>query len=134
MPDCSTSVTLAPNAETIAFGTCCPNPRGGRSDLSGRVDFDFFQVGGRGSLDVLVSVHCVGSVEVWSEAIDFTSPDLDASGGQNVVIDLGIWASCLPPSPYCQWSDYDCDGAVRVIDLAYWAGGIGLECGQTACP
>lgn len=133
MPNCSTSVTVAPNAGTIAFGTCCPNPLGGHSDAGGLVQFEFFQIGGRGSVDILVTVHCVGDVAVWAEPIDFTSPDLDASGGHDVVIDLGIWAGCYGPS-YCKWSDYDCDGTVGVLDLALWAGGIGLACGQTACP
>ena len=68
------------------------------------------------------------------EAIDFTSPDLDASGGHDVVIDLGIWAGCYQPAPYCRWSDYNCDGTVDVVDLGLWAGGIHLECGQTVCP
>jgi hypothetical protein len=132
--NCSTSATLVPTGGTIAFGTCCANPKGGISDADGVLEFEFFQLGGRGTLDVRVSVHCLGAIEVWSESIDFTTPDLDASGGQNVVIDLGIWAGCYAPASYCEWSDYNCDGTVDVIDLALWAGGIGLACGQTTCP
>ena len=28
----------------------------------------------------------------------------------------------------------NCDGTVDVVDLGLWAGGIHLECGQSACP
>jgi hypothetical protein len=134
IPDCSTSVTLTPNAGTIAFGTCCPNPQAGVTDFDGTIQFVFDQIGGRGSLDVCATEHCIAEIGVATETIDFTSPDLDASGGHNVVIDLGIWAGCYQPAPYCPWSDYNCDGTVDVLDLGLWAGGIGLECGQTACP
>jgi hypothetical protein len=133
IPNCTTSVTLTPNAGTIAFDTCCPNPRGGFTDPNGTIQFVFFQIGGRGSLDVAATMHCAGSIEVARETIDFTSPDLDASD-EHVAIDLGIWAGCLPPVHYCPWSDYNCDGSVDVLDLGLWAGGIGLECGQTVCP
>jgi hypothetical protein len=131
--NCSTTVTLGPDVGTIAFGTCCENPRTAHTDPWGVARIAFFQIGGRGSLELRVTAHCIGAYEVGIEAIDFTSPDLDASGGQSV-IDLGLWAGCYPPAPYCKSSDYDCNGTVDVLDLGTWAGGLGLECGQTPCP
>lgn len=134
IPNCTTSVTLTQNAGTIALGTCCPNPRAGHSDPGGVIEFVFDQIGGRGSLDVVASVFCLGHFEVARESIDFTSPDLDASGGGLELLDLGLWISCYPPGPYCVWSDYNCDGVVNTLDLGLWAGGLGLACGQTPCP
>jgi hypothetical protein len=101
--------------------------------LRSRVKFVFDRIGGRGGLDV-----CVTALYQWRHGlacvpIDFTSPDLDGSCDSSPasavdVIDLGIWASGLPPG-YAEPSDYDCSGAVDVLDLGIWAGGLGLGCG-----
>ena len=132
--NCRVSLTLTPNADTIAFHDCCEPQVSGVTGPNGVAQFEeVFQFGGRGSVDVVLTAVCDGS-EAVRETIEFTSTDLDPSGGQGDVIDLGIWAACYPPSPYCSWSDYNCDGSVDVIDLGIWAGGIGVECGQSPCP
>lgn len=64
---------------------------------------------------------------------DFTSSDLDAScdaspASSTTIVDLGIWASALPPGPYHMWADYNCDGLVGVADLGIWATGLGFGC------
>jgi hypothetical protein len=51
-----------------------------------------------------------------------TTSDLNGDGKVNVV-DLGLWASGLPPG-YNECSDYNCDGIVDVFDLAIWVGGM----------
>jgi hypothetical protein len=80
-----------------------------------------------------ITGHCFGNIGITCLEFDFTSSDLDAScetaTSATNVIDLGIWAGCLPPSPYCEASDYNCDGTVNVSDLGGWAGGLGSPCG-----
>ena len=76
-----------------------------------------------------------GNIAICAEPFDFTSTDLDGDCLDTDVVDLGLFAGCLPPGPYCRTSDYNCDGTVDVIDLGLWAGGLGLTCADgTACP
>jgi hypothetical protein len=132
VPDCSTSITLHPIAQTLSFCSCCPSTQGVRTDNEGVMSLVFDKLGGRGSLDVNVTCHCIGHIGLGQFPIDFTSPDLAASCAPVNVVSMGIWAQCLPPGPYCPASDYDCDGTVGVLDLAIWAGGLGAGCG--GCP
>jgi hypothetical protein len=140
VPGCVVEVALEPDAGTLAFCTCCPNPVVVTTDTVGFASALFRQIGGRGSLTVDVDAFWgAGVFAIATLTLDFTSPDLDAScdlvpASATNVFDLGIWAGCLPPAPYCQWSDYNCDGAVNVIDLGVFAGGLGLSCGMVACP
>ena len=129
---CSTSVTLEPSPATLALCTCGPSSQAARTDSSGALQVAFDRIGGRGSLDVCVTALCMGRIGLAWLPIDFTSPDLDGSCVSHPasavdVIDLGLWASGLPPG-YTEPSDYDCSGAVDVLDLAVWAGGLGLGC------
>ena len=131
---CSTSATLEPDPATLALCTCGPVSQAADTDTSGAVQLVFDRIGGRGSLDVCVTALFSGArIGLARVPIDFTGPDLDGSCPPDPasavdVIDLGIWASGLPPG-YTEPSDYDCNGAVDVLDLAIWAGGLGLGCG-----
>jgi len=131
--DCSTSVTIHDGAGTLALCGCGPMRQGEPSGADGTMQAVFARLGGRGDLSVSVSAHCHGNVGLFQDEIPFTSPDLDGScdtGASAVtVIDLGIWAACLPPGPYCRPSDFNCDGSVSVIDLGMWAGALGSGCG-----
>ena len=129
--NCSTSVTLTPNAGTLAYCNCCPSTVGGVTAVDGTLSIGTWRcIGGRGTLDICVTAHCQGNIAIGCTEINFTAPDLDGDCLDTDVIDLGIWAGGI--SPYKQESDYNCDGTVSVIDLGIWAGGLGLSC--TDCP
>jgi hypothetical protein len=96
--------------------------------------FEFDRIGGRGSLDLRITVHVVEIYELFRVPVSFTSPDLTGSCSPPGVVALGVWASGLPPAPYRRESDYTCDLAIDVLDLGVWAGGLGIECGESACP
>ena len=133
VPDCSTSATI--NNLGAAFCSCCPQPQTGTTDSTGVVVFEFKKIGGRGTAEVCITAHCVGDIGICCETFDFTSPDLDADCVDTDVIDLGIWAACLPPGPYCRESDFNCDGTVGVIDLGIFASGLGTDCSSgIPCP
>jgi hypothetical protein len=128
---CTTSVALTPGAST-AFCSCDPITRGGFTDPNGVLLATFDRIGGRGTLDVCVTTHCIGHIALGCVPIEFTSADLDAScqaepASAVSVVDLGLWAGGLPPA-YAQASDYDCSGLVGVTDLAIWASGLGVGC------
>jgi hypothetical protein len=86
-----------------------------------------------------MTVRLWGGTPYWigTEKIEFTSSDLDGScdpvPDTVTIVDLGLWAGCLPPASYCRESDYDCDGTVGVIDLGIWASGLGTGC-DGSCP
>lgn len=127
---------LVPNAGTAAFCTCCMNPQAGVTGPGGIIVFMWRKIGGRGTLDVVVSA--APAPVAFALPITFTSPDLNGScqlapvTATNVQ-DLGIWAACIPPGPYCLASDYNCNGTINILDLGFWAGGLGLGCGPP-CP
>jgi hypothetical protein len=129
---CSTSATITATPGTRALCTCAPNPQWVVTDDLGVGKFEFGHIGGRGTAAVCITAHCVGHIAIGCDEFDFTSSDLAATCETNAsatnVVDLGIWAGCLPPFPYCQASDYNCDGTVNVVDLALWAGGLGIFC------
>ena len=133
--NCSTTVTLD-NASLVVCN-CCPDQLTGSTNANGIVTFNINQLGGRGSVDVNVTANCTGNIAICSNTINFTSPDLNASceaGSSTNVIDLGVFAGCLPPSPYCVESDYSCDGTVNVVDLGLFASGLNSGCGSGVCP
>lgn len=132
IPDCSTSVYVAPTAMTPAFCSCCPLPFGAVSDSMGVVGPFVIgsSIGGRGDLDLAITAHCVGDIALASRTVQFTSPDLAGACTPPDIFSLGIWAGGLPPG-YDVSSDYTCDGFVDVYDLAFFASGLGLSCG---CP
>ena len=137
VPDCSTSATVQP-AGALTFCSCCPTRQAGRTDVEGVIAFDFAHLGGRGSAEVCMTLHCGGDVGFCCHEFDFTSADLDGSCNQaptpaTGILDMGVWAGCLPPSPYCQTSDYNCDGTVGVLDLGVWAAGLVISC-VGSCP
>jgi hypothetical protein len=133
VPNCSTTASL--NNTGVALCNCCPNPQVGATDSTGVVYFIWEKLGGRGSGEVCVTARCVGNIAICCESFLFTSTDLDGDCADTDVIDLGLWAGCLPPGPYCRESDYNCDLTVNVIDLGLWAGGLGIDCGDgAACP
>jgi hypothetical protein len=131
--NCTTSASL--NNTGLALCNCCPNPQIAPTDSSGVVYFVWEKLGGRGSAEICVTAHCVGDIAICCSAFDFTSTDLVGDCTNTNVIDLGLWAACLPPAPYCEASDYNCDGTVSVIDLGLWAGGLPVDCSDgPACP
>jgi hypothetical protein len=133
VPNCTTSVTL--NNTGIALCSCCPNPQIVATDANGVAVFEFKKLGGRGSGDACITAHCQGDIAIGCKPFDFTSTDLDGDCLDTDVIDLGLWAGCLPPAPYCRESDYNCDGTVDVIDLGLFAGGLAVTCADgSACP
>jgi hypothetical protein len=133
VPVCSTSATL--NSTGLTFCSCCPNPQVGATDSTGVVYFVWEKLGGRGSAEVCVTAHCVGDIAICCQSFNFTSTDLAGDCTVTDVVDLGPWAGCLHPSPYCQESDYNCDGTVDVIDLGLFAGGLTVDCSDgPACP
>lgn len=128
--DCEVSATLLPN-ETSEVCSCHNLGTHGFTDARGALKFEFSELGGRGSLDLAVSVHCAGDWELSRIPIMYTSADLDASCAAAAVdvVDLGLWASGLPPD-YRTESDYNCDGMVNILDLGIWAGGLGAGCDE----
>ena len=131
---CLTSATLTPNAGTLAFCSCCPVQQTRLTNSAGEVAFLFKNLGGRGTLEVCVTALCQGKIAIGCVEFSFTSPDLDGDCLDTDVVDLGLWASCLDPSPYCVASDYTCDGTVDVLDLGIFAGGLVTDCSDASCP
>jgi hypothetical protein len=131
VPACSTSATITATTGTLTLCTCDPNPQWVVTDDVGAGTFVFEHIGGRGTAEVCITCRCMGEIEILCEEFDFTSSDLDAScetaSSATSIIDFGLWAACLPPG-YCTASDYNCDGTVNVLDVAFWAGGLGVPC------
>lgn len=138
--NCSTQVTLAAFTNPSASTGQCPggvagNTKKSVTNGSGVVNFVFRCIGGRGGVELRVTSKCGTSIPICNPAIVYTNPDLNGSnepGVSTTVIDLGLWAGCLPPSPYCVTSDFNCSGSVNVVDLGIWAGGLGKGC--SLCP
>lgn len=129
--NCRTSVTVQPNAGTQAFCSCCPTRFEEFTDTSGAMAAVFGRaIGGRGSLDVTVTSHCIGDIGIATFPIEFTSSDLTATCTTPGIFSLGAWAAGLPPG-YQVSSDYTCDGIVNVFDLAVWSSDLGVAC---SCP
>lgn len=129
--NCSTYCNLG--GATLAAGNCGGNRKGGLTNASGVVNFIYRCIGGRGSVNLLVTAKCSGSIGICSRTIAFTNPDLDASlqaTNSTTVADLGLWAGGL--TSYVQFSDFDCNGTVNVADLGLWASGLNRGCSQ--CP
>jgi hypothetical protein len=134
VPNCSTTATLV-NTGSGTLCTCCGNRESAITDAMGLATFLFRKIGGRGSGEVRVTAHCPPSIAICHTSFDFTSTDLDGDCIDTDVIDLGLWASGLPPNPYRKASDYDCNGTVNIVDLGLFAGGIGVDCADGApCP
>lgn len=130
LANCPATISLVPDAGTLALSNCDALARSGSTNANGVFEASFSRISGRGTVEVVLFAGCCGYYEVARTTVTFTSPDLDANGTVNVV-DLGLWASGLPPG-YLQASDYDCNQAVNVVDLGLWAGGLGLGCGAGA--
>ena len=133
VPACSLDVTLTPNAGTLAFCSCEGTVFGAVTDSDGVAEMRFSKIGGRGSLDLTLTVVCAGSIVFDIESIDFTTPDLNGScesapGASTNVLDLGAWAGGI--SPYLKASDFNCDGSVDIVDLGIWASGLVAGCGD----
>jgi len=134
VPDCTTSASLN-DTDNGSLCTCCTDPQIQATDAGGVAVFVFKKLGGRGSGEVCVTAHCVGDIAICCQPFDFTSTDLDGDCLDTDVVDLGLWAGCLPPSPYCRESDYNCDLTVDVVDLGLFAGGLNVDCADgAACP
>ncbi len=122
---CTTHCNLA--AASIIANQCGGNRKTGVTNGGGVVDFVYRCISGRGTVDLRVTSRCTTLIGICSRTITFTNPDLNASNqttGHSVLVDdLGLWAGCLNPSPYCVASDYNCSGSVNVVDLGLWAGG-----------
>ena len=127
--DCSLKATLAPRTGTLALCACEPTAQIAQTDAAGFAEFSFRRIGGRGLAEIRLTALCAGNTGFPPRAFEFTSPDLDGScqsGSSATIIDLGIFASGM--SPYRKASDFDCNGAVNIIDLGMWAQGLGLGC------
>jgi hypothetical protein len=131
VPSCETSVTLVPAPGTQYFCSCCPNPQILFTNAGGVALFEFARLGGFGDLDVNVTAHVpTGDIPICSHTITFTSPDLNGSCDpfrSTTVVDLGLWAQCLPPA-FCIQAAYVCGMPVGVVDLGVWASGLGKGC------
>jgi hypothetical protein len=142
VPNCDTECELVPHAGTLAFSTCCPNPATGTSDANGVVQFRFDAVSGRGTVLAVTRILCCGTIVVDTTTIAFTSTDLNAGAtspvGVTNVFDLGILGGSLgtgtPLNVPDVYANYTCDGAVNVFDLAFFAGGLAVDCSDAACP
>jgi len=151
-PDCESSVTVSlvgpppsggdcGHAASVgsALCSCCPLSRSAVSAVDGTFAVTFARLGGRGTAQVCVTALCLGTnEEICCEEFAFTSPDLDGTcqtfGSSTSIIDFGIWAGCYSPNPPCNAADYNCDCQVGVLDVAIYAGGLGLNCGGASCP
>jgi hypothetical protein len=141
-PGCSVSCELLPISETLALATCCPNIVTAITDASGYAQLGFRAVSGRGAVQARVVLHCVGSIVLNTETISFTSTDLNAGAispvGVTNLFDLGIIGSSVgtatPLAPPDVYANFNCDDAVNVFDLAFFAGGLAVDCGDAACP
>jgi hypothetical protein len=134
--NCPTFISLRPTDAATLLCSCQPLVAEDTTGADGVMTTTFGQLGGRGSLDVVVDVFFGGLYEVARTTVEFTSSDLDASCDPSDavgVVDLGIWAGGLPPS-YLQSSDYDCDGVVDIVDLGIWASGLGVGCEDPPSP
>ena len=135
--NCSTSVTLDfdddPGSTWDSVCACTePLRKWALSDAGGLADLSWSRLGGHGSLDVRVTIHCAGDIAVGEETFDFTSPDLNGScepspAISTTVFDLGMWAAGMAvPWPF---ADYDCSGGPNtVVDLGVWASGLTGGC------
>jgi hypothetical protein len=105
----------------------------GSTDANGIVNLTWTSLGGYGVINIHITARCQGNIAINSfNGLKFTSPDLDGSceaspSSSTGVIDLGIFASGLPPN-YFEPADYDCTGNVGVIDLGVFASGLGNGC------
>lgn len=136
-PDCSTTVTLEAGPNTAALCGCCDLAEGAVSGPDGEMQFVFAGLGGHGELWLTLTTHCSGNINWFTTEVPFSSPDLNGScepDASTDVIDLGMWAACLPPGPYCARSDLSCDGTVNVIDLGIFASGLHQGCDDAVCP
>lgn len=134
VPNCTTSVTLNDTGNG-SLCSCCPNPLILATDANGVAVFEFKKLGGRGSAEACITALCQGAIAIACQSFDYTSTDMSGDCLATDVIDLGLWAGCLPPAPYCRESDYNCDGTVDVIDLGLFAGGLTVTCADgAACP
>jgi hypothetical protein len=133
---CAVSIELVPNDDTVEFCSCCPAIAEGITDTNGFFQATFSSIGGYGSLDVVTHSHCIGNVLISVDTIEFTSQDLNASceaAGSTNLFDLARFGAALAPS-YETYGDYDCSATVNVLDLGFFANGLGVGCGQAACP
>lgn len=129
--NCETSVTIA--STSGSFCGCEPTALTAFTEPDGTLSVFFSRLGGRGELAVKVTAHCCAGIQVASIPVVFSTPDLDGScesapAVSTTVTDLALWASALPPGPYALASDYDCSGAIGLLDLGIWAGGLALGC------
>jgi hypothetical protein len=139
---CSTTAQLVSNAGTLAFGDCCTQPQAGVTNAAGAVAFTFASVSGRGSIDIVVTATCVGSIVIDTNSVEFTSTDLNAGAtspvGVTNVFDLGILGGSLGSAtpliaPHV-YVNYNCDAAINVFDLGFFAGGLSVNCSNATCP
>ncbi|MEZ5066869.1 MAG: hypothetical protein R3B81_19315 [bacterium] len=142
--NCATSV--AATNQTLTLGNCCPAQMttniltgNGNTNANGVAHFVVNQLSGRGSADLEVTASCVGNILISTTNFSYTSPDQNASNeaepaSSTNIVDLGAFAACLPPAPYCVTSDFNCDGTVNVIDFGFIGGGLSHGCGAGTCP
>ena len=52
VPGWPVTCALVPNAGTVTFCSCCPNPQAGLTNALGIIVFTWSKIGGRGTLDV----------------------------------------------------------------------------------
>jgi hypothetical protein len=135
--NCLVTGTLVPQgAATLAFCACPPCiSQTGTTNALGVTTLTFRKIGGRGLLGLQV-VAC-GGIVIGTTTFQFTSPDLNGSceatpASATTVVDLGLWASYLPPF-FSIYGDYNCDGAVNVVDLGIWGSGLNKSC-NGICP
>jgi len=134
LADWTVTATLTPEAGSVVCA--CESLQSEEvSGASGDARIEFGLLGGWGTLrlEIHATHPLAGTYPIdWVSGLAFTSTDQDAacvaSGRAANVVDLGIWAGGLPPSPYRRASDLDCDGTVNIVDLGYLASGLAEGC------
>jgi hypothetical protein len=140
VPDCSTSVTLAPvGPDSYNFCTCCGEIQTGFTDAMGIIQVSWDRIGGFGTLEVRVTSHGYGNVPIDTRQLDYTSSDLTGTCDENStpvdIHDIALWARGLPPGEWIR-SDWDCSGGpAAILDYAAFGSGLYDECSDGGpCP
>jgi len=129
--NCSTYCRAENFAPIASSQECGGNLKGGLTDAGGVVNFIFSRVGGYGTFDLKVTSKCPTAIGICeSLGITYTGPNMDGSVNGNCnIIDVSSFALCYPPSgTYCLRSDFDCNGAINIIDWSQFTTGLPLVC------
>ena len=134
--DCPVTIGLTPIAGP-GLSECC-GTQSAITNSWGAAELHFRGLGGRGTLQLDVTLFCPAYYVLPPEVIEFTSTNLDGDeNGLTNIFDAAVFAGSLgtafPLAPPHLWANYDCDGDVDILDASYLATGLGLDC-TVSCP